>query len=387
MSICNDVANIIVSYLPEYELLDWIDENKLFLPLLSSSDKAIDLLIKHKHKIDWDDFALNSSSKAIPFMKENIDRLDRETWEYISLYAKDISILEENLDKISWSLLCKNPAAIPLIEKEIKENNGKRINWSTLSSLPEAMYILKDNMEKIDWKFLALNPAAISLLEKEVKTYENHDWWWRSLCRNPAAASILKKYPHKIDWGNVYVSIGKISDSPELMALARMYPDTLNWDPVSRRPEFISIIEDNFRNGGDNIDWPELCENPAAIHIIERELENADGGVRGRVNWYFLSGNPAAGHILKIHPNKINWDRLCENTSPEAIELLKDNIENHDGDKINWASLSSNPAAISLLKDNMDKIDWYEFSENPAIFTHNNLFRIHRELISVGRYN
>jgi hypothetical protein len=47
------------------------------------------------------------------------------------------------------------------------------------------------------------------------------------------------------------------------------------------------------------------------------------------------------------------------------MELLKENP-----DKIKWYELSSNPSAIELLRENPDKINWFELSVNPAIFTY-----------------
>jgi hypothetical protein len=70
-----------------------------------------------------------------------------------------------------------------------------------------------------------------------------------------------------------------------------------------------------------------------------------------------LSSNPNAISLLKDNQDKIDWHILSSN--PNAISLLKDNQ-----DKINWHTLSSNPNAISLLKDNQDNIDWYELSSN-----------------------
>jgi hypothetical protein len=57
----------------------------------------------------------------------------------------------------------------------------------------------------------------------------------------------------------------------------------------------------------------------------------------------------------------IEWEYLSAN--PAAIHLLEKNVE-----LINWSSLSSNPAAIHLLKENQNKIDWFYLSQNPAIF-------------------
>ena len=57
--------------------------------------------------------------------------------------------------------------------------------------------------------------------------------------------------------------------------------------------------------------------------------------------------------------------RLSKNSSEEAITLLKENQ-----DKINWVELSYNPSfeAVKLLLDNPSKIDWYYLSQNIHIF-------------------
>ena len=51
--------------------------------------------------------------------------------------------------------------------------------------------------------------------------------------------------------------------------------------------------------------------------------------------------------------------------NPAAIHILEQN-----SDKINWSRLSENPAAIYILEQNPDKIDWHWLSTNPAIFTY-----------------
>lgn len=59
-------------------------------------------------------------------------------------------------------------------------------------------------------------------------------------------------------------------------------------------------------------------------------------------------------------PEKINWHYLSSN--PAAIRLLEENP-----DKIHWWWLSKNPAAVHLLKQNPDKIDLGMLSQNPNI--------------------
>ena len=65
-----------------------------------------------------------------------------------------------------------------------------------------------------------------------------------------------------------------------------------------------------------------------------------------------------------IDIQKINWYFLSHN--PNAIHLLEQNME-----KIDWYYLSLNPNAIHILEQNMDKIGWYfNLSRNPNIFVY-----------------
>ena len=63
-----------------------------------------------------------------------------------------------------------------------------------------------------------------------------------------------------------------------------------------------------------------------------------------KLNLNFLSGNPNA--IDLIPTIKICWFNLCAN--PNAIHLIEKNF-----DKIEWYSLSLNPNAIHLLEKNL----------------------------------
>ena len=60
--------------------------------------------------------------------------------------------------------------------------------------------------------------------------------------------------------------------------------------------------------------------------------------------------------------NKVDWKGLCDN--PNAIHLLEKNL-----DKVKWYFLSSNPNAMPILEKNMDKVHWKMLTENPNIFT------------------
>ena len=86
------------------------------------------------------------------------------------------------------------------------------------------------------------------------------------------------------------------------------------------------------------------------------------------LNWNRLSANPAAIEVLKKELErdkksiKINWMNLSANTDPAAIELLSLPENFH---KIYWPYLSANPAAIELLKTYQYKIYWETLSANP----------------------
>ena len=122
----------------------------------------------------------------------------------------------------------------------------------------------------------------------------------------------------------------------------------------------------------EKLDWNVLSANPndGAIDLLKANPS--------KINWDFLSENPAAIKLLKANPNKINWKELSLN--PNAIELLKTKIneenemsednygdsDDYDPNNIDWKNLSLNPAAIELLRENQDNIYWDELSANPA---------------------
>ena len=60
------------------------------------------------------------------------------------------------------------------------------------------------------------------------------------------------------------------------------------------------------------------------------------------MNWCALSSNPNAIHLFEQNLDKIDWISLSYN--PNAIHILGQNV-----DKINWKYLSLNPNAIHLL--------------------------------------
>ncbi len=82
-----------------------------------------------------------------------------------------------------------------------------------------------------------------------------------------------------------------------------------------------------------------------------------------KVDWYWLSSNPNAIHLIEQNLDKVDWDELSRN--PNTIHLIERNL-----DKVDWKWLSGNPNAIHILEKNMDKVDWDMIFRNPNIFTY-----------------
>ena len=192
-----------------------------------------------------------------------------------------------NFDKLNWSNLSENPAAIDLLTQ-----NSDKIDWERFCSNPAAIDILKQNFDKIDWIYLSLNLAAIHLLEQN-----ENKICWDFIINNPAAIRLIIKNIEKID----------------------------DLRPLSKNPTAIKFLTNN----PETIDWFWLSLNPAAIYLLEQNLD--------KINWSRLSENPAAIHLLLKNPEKINWNALSKN--PAAIDMLIKNPE-----KINWYQFSLNPA-------------------------------------------
>ena len=89
-----------------------------------------------------------------------------------------MSILENNLDKVSWYWLSSNPNAIHLLEK-----NLDKVDWSELSLNPNAMHILEKNLDKIDWARLSTNPGIFKPTINYSKIMASFDPLKRELCK------------------------------------------------------------------------------------------------------------------------------------------------------------------------------------------------------------
>jgi len=116
-----------------------------------------------------------------------------------------------------------------------------------------------------------------------------------------------------------------------------------------------------LRKHPEKINWYYLSKNPAAIDILEANQKYID--------WYHLSSNPGAFNLLEANQDKIHWESICCNTNKQILGLIPEEEfcipRYHPRCDINWYILSSNAAAIDILEAYPNKIDWRSFSANP----------------------
>jgi uncharacterized protein YlzI (FlbEa/FlbD family) len=240
---------------------------------------------------------------------------------------KFVSILRNNFDKINWYYLSLNPYAI-----EILEENPEKIHWEALSSNPAAIHLLKENPYKIDMRYLSSNPAAIEMIENVLKMNNKGfliDWF--HLCENPAAIHIIKEYLEKdiskIAWSHLCLN-------PEAISILEANPDEIDWDCFSENMNAIPLLEQN----PDNIEWVYVYDNPLALNLLTKEFIN-----------------PTGFDAFNDFPR---FNILCEN--PAAIHLINEMLEVNP-ERIGFENLSFNYAALHILEKNIDKIAWNNF--------------------------
>ena len=88
-----DICSIIASYIIEekYEILEWININRLHIELLSFNKYSIHYLEKDINNINWS--KISGNKNAIYLLKENLDKIN---WDLLSFNSNAITILNQN---------------------------------------------------------------------------------------------------------------------------------------------------------------------------------------------------------------------------------------------------------------------------------------------------
>ena len=383
-------------------------------PELTKNPKAISFLEKHLDRIVWPELARNPSNDAIDLIIAN-----KKKFNY-NLYYNPCPRAIEEINKIldspkpsprpDWEGLLTNPGALDILQK-----NSKKIKyylWYRLFeygpvellplinknnpkdfSMGDKILMLKNKREEYVKLFLDLiqnekkfwlSDLGISYLMENstdvaVTYILNHPdiltpYHADNVLRNtnPRILPMLEKIiengwvqtvlptniinqEHEVDDDDddeeVQEAIDfwrELSKNPAGIPLLKKYPNNIFWD------EFSEIVD-------------ETCEELLEQQILKNDNSPVDETFSDKeeVNWYTLClyAPKTLMPLIERHKDKIYWNGLSAN--PNAIEILNkpENIDN-----IDWDKLSRNPLAIELLKNNPDKINWYELSTNPSLW-------------------
>ncbi len=193
--------------------------------------------------------------------------------------------------------------------------------------------------------------------QKEPK-YELRSWINRErldnicLCVNPNAIDYLEENPNEINYDYLSQNING----------SRLFfknPEKLNKPWLSKNPGAIDFLQEY----PEKIFYRSLCANhsPDAIDMLLDDIEDN----KHSLDWFDLSMNPYAMPILEDEDyfNNINWLMLSRN--PAGVKLLEDNFNKIP--KFAWSYISENPGATQLIYDNLDKINWDTASANPNL--------------------
>ena len=266
--------------------LDYLIQNNIphypVLLCINMSNEIINYLITNQDKIRH----FTSTMPSLTFTIDNICEYVfncESTLHYtqgILLNARYISLIEKNLkllNKSNRNILYANSEALHLVDL-----NPEVIAWDYLScnTNPIAIQILKENIDEIYWVYLSENPSAIEIL-----TEHQDKIIFRTLAKNPNAIELIKKYINKIDLVHL-----TYNTNPEALDIVEKQLDTLtNWAP--------------------------LCMNPAAIKILEKH--------KHKINWYWLSQNPAIFEYNYLKMAKERMTILREELMMKSLHPLR----------------------------------------------------------------
>jgi len=168
-----------------------------------------------------------------------------------------------------------------------------------------------------------------------------------NLSRNERAVEYLENHEHLIDDVHIFLNENAIH-----IIEKRIKHD--KWTLVTYNKNAVNFL----RNNQQYINYNKMCFNIYGIEFVDELIKN---NKIKKINWYELSINQAAMHILNDpkYYEYIDWLGLLFNKN--AVEIVKNNL--HMIDKF-WKYICIQPHLIDIIGQNMNKIDWNTLSSN-----------------------
>jgi hypothetical protein len=175
-----------------YKLRDWIDETKL-TKSISRNERAVEYLENHELLID--DLYIFGNEHAIHIIEKKI-----KTYVWTINYNKNaVNFLRNNTQYMKYYTMCGTEHGIVFVDELIKNNELDKIHWTPLSRNPAAMHILNDPKyyTYLDWIYIIENKNAGELVKNNLHMVDNY---WSHICKQPHLIDIIEQNMDKIHW-------------------------------------------------------------------------------------------------------------------------------------------------------------------------------------------
>ena len=280
-------------------------------------------------KLEYYELALNPN--VYPLIKVFRDMWGGIDIEKIVAIEKTINI--ETYESVNFSLRKKDIPIVRLIRfyRKLSENNDPKVISHLCKIYQE--YSIDISSLLLDWKALSNNRGAFSLLKlkKEdedklsIAEYKGLDEYkklvWVNLCRNPEPSIIelvnetLMKGKDKHNQRSIVIKSRKeneIGISRDKKALERLEASH------TQKKERIAVERSMFNQ--PQIDWFALCADPKlneeSIQLLKKRVAFEETMLGFEVAFY-----------SKKYKHGISWGNLSGNPNPEAVKLVKEQIE------------------------------------------------------------
>ncbi len=297
---------------------------------------------------------------------------------YVSKKIKLCDDIKELYDRNTWlKALCKNPNSFPYLKDKVKKWIPAYIKY--ISMYCDDVEFLKKYESYIDFMNISINPNINKLEEILERHLDELDWW--DLSENNKATPFLKKHKDLVIWEAACLNESKeMAEWIEELYESNELDMSDKWSFLSSNPFAINMLKKNIskvsienlntnenaieflRENPDHLDYKSIClnESKEAIKLIEEIIK--DGKIN-MLSFHYLSANSEATDILKIYPDRINWEMTTINENVgELYKAFPEKIKKYIRETCIY------PSVYPFIKDYLYYISPVTLAENPSIF-------------------
>jgi hypothetical protein len=143
---------------------------KMFL-MNPKAEKIVTEWMTHFSTKDLKFLSHNRSKWAVALIEKHLDAFD--AWDELSGNPFAINLLERHKHRINIERLCFNPN--PKATELLLQHPD--FSWDLVSVNPGAINLLKRNLDKINWNHVSMNPNAFELFKEHHEKMQIGYWW------------------------------------------------------------------------------------------------------------------------------------------------------------------------------------------------------------------